>query len=305
VSSRSQIAAATVIAAPLLLMPPVAGPVSAAGVTHSQVRKAKAKRTRIHHHRKHKRKKPPKHYRATKDACVMLSDEDRDLIVRTVMGEANNEPLAGKVAVAAVIRNRLMSGDYGDTVPGVLFAKKQFEPWATRKRELLSYSQDDPAYQEAADAVDLALNGEDPTHGATHFANVSTVRDRGNTSALGWIAGMSNKRRIGNHTFGNADGKGSGGSAGVYDDDGGDSVLGRMRGHGRDPDEDDALSLGDDNDFDLDSAMAQLEDPTDDPRRLAVRSMISELLDGLQPSAGQGHAVAQPDAGAAEEDEET
>jgi hypothetical protein len=228
----------------------------------------------------------------------MLRPEDRDLIVRTVMGEANGEPFKGKVAVAAVVKNRLLSGDYGDTVPGVLMAPKQFEPWNTRRRELLSYKQDDPKYQEAAEAVDEAFSGNDPTNGATHFANVGTVRDRGNSSALNWIRSMSNVSQYGNHTFGNADGKGSGGRAGVS----GGSVLGSMSGLDDDRDIDQLLQLGE-QPFDIEEAMASMGEETDDPRRLAVRSLISEILDGLQPSAGQGHAVA-PDDGAADEDEE-
>jgi spore germination cell wall hydrolase CwlJ-like protein len=306
VSSRGQqVLAATIVAVPLLLMPPVAGEVSAAGVTHSHVRKAKAKRPRHHHHRKHKRKKPPHVYPITKAACVMLRPEDRDLIIRTVMGEANGEPMTGKVAVAAVIKNRLLSGEYGgSTVPGVLLKDKQFEPWGTRRRELLSYQEDDPRYQEAGEAVDRAFSGEDPTNGATHFANVGTVADRGNTSALGWLRGMSNRSQIGRHTFGNADGKGDGSTRRVdTDDDEGGSVLGRMSGYGGDDDLNELDKLAT-QPFDLDEAMNSLSDETDDPRRLAVRSLITEILDGLQPSAGQGHAVAQPDDGAAREDEE-
>lgn len=226
----------------------------------------------------------------------MLSPEDRDLIVRTVMGEANGEPFQGKVAVASVVKNRLTSGNYGDTVPGVLFAPKQFEPWNTRKRELLSFSPDDPRYLEASEAVDEAFAGNDPTNGATHFANVQTVKDRGNESALGWLRGMSNVSRYGNHTFGNADGKGSGGRAGIS----GGSVLGGMAGL----DDDDGYDpLSEDEPFDLEGELGSLDD-TDDPRRLAVRSLISQILDGLPPPEGQGHAVASPDDGAAVEDEE-
>jgi hypothetical protein len=236
----------------------------------------------------------------------MLAPEDRDLIVRTVMGEAGREPMSGKVAVAAVIKNRLLDGGFGGrTVPQVLLAPKQFEPWSTRRRELLNYSPDDPGYKEAGEAVDRAFGSEeDPTGGATHFANVKTVADRGNDTALGWLRGMSGVTKIGNHTFGRADGKGDGRVEREIDTDGagsgGGSVLGRMAG--LDDDELELRRLGE-QPFDLQSALESMNDATDDPRRLAVRSIISEILDGLQPSAGQGHAVA-PEAGAADEDEE-
>lgn len=136
-----------------------------------------------------------------------LTPEERDLLVRTVIGEASNQPELGKAAVANVVLNRLNAGGYGDDLKGVLFKPKQFEPWGTRSRELMSYSPESKPYNEAAAAVEKVLSGkfEDPTKGATHFANVSTVKERGNTNALGWINGMSNVTQIGAHTFGNAD----------------------------------------------------------------------------------------------------
>ena len=279
-SSRgAQTAAVAVVAVPLLLAQPPGSEVAAAGVTTHHVKKQRAKKYRVHKRR---------HYRPTKVACVMLSPEDRDLITRTVMGEASGEPYSGKVAVAAVIRNRLLDGGYGG------------DTWSTRRRELLSYSPDDPRYQEAAEAVDEAFAGNDPTGGATHFANVGTVADRGNQTALGWLRSMSNVSKIGRHTFGNADGKGDGRVEREIDTDGGGSVLGRMSGLDDNSDIDRLMQLGEDDPYDLTSA---LTDETDDPRRLAVRSLITEILDGLQPSAGQGHAVA-PEDGAADEDAE-
>lgn len=217
----------------------------------------------------------------------MLDPDDRDMIVRTVMGEANGEPHLGKVAVAAVIKNRLASGGFGgDTVRGVLLAPKQFEPWSTRRGELMSYGPGTKGWDDASAAVDEAFSGEDPTDGATHFANVSTVKARGNDSALSWLSRMSNSSQIGNHTFGNADGKGSGPARVIDTGDDGEPGSG---------------GAGDD--VDLASALSRLNEPTDDPRRLAVRSLIFEVLDGLQPSDGQGHAVA-PDSGAALGNEE-
>lgn len=135
-----------------------------------------------------------------------ITNKDRDLMIRTVIGEADDQPDVGKAAVAHVILNRLNDGGYGKTVPDVLFAPKQFEPWGTRANRLMSYTDDNPSYQKAAKVVDDVLNGlEDPTNGATHFADVDTVRQRGNTSAMNWINGMSNVTKIGAHTFGNAD----------------------------------------------------------------------------------------------------
>lgn len=136
-----------------------------------------------------------------------ISPQDRDLITRTVIGEADNQPEVGQAAVAHVILNRLKTGGYGDDVKGVLFKPKQFEPWNTRAKELLSYNLDEPKNSKIKSIVDDVITGNiiDPTNGATHFANVDEVKRRGNRSALSWLGGMENKSQIGSHTFGNAD----------------------------------------------------------------------------------------------------
>src|SRR5437879_2047197 len=60
-----------------------------------------------------------------------LDDMSRELLTRTVIGEAEREPQEGKEGVAAVIRNRLASGRFGATPADVVLAKNQFEPWST------------------------------------------------------------------------------------------------------------------------------------------------------------------------------
>jgi hypothetical protein len=133
-------------------------------------------------------------------------DSDRDLIIRTIIGEASNQPDLGQAAVAHVVNNRLNSGRYGKSVPDVLFAPKQFEPWNTRREELLAIPQNSPSYIKAGRIADAVQSGEieDPTNGATHFANVGTVQARGNTAGMRWINdGLNNGTavRIGSHTF--------------------------------------------------------------------------------------------------------
>lgn len=135
----------------------------------------------------------------------IMNPADRDLMIRTVVGEANGEPFQGQKGVAGVVLNRFNSGKYGSTMSDVLFAPKQFEPWNTRRAELLSYSETDPAYQRAARAVDAVLAGDNPIGSRTHFANVGTVAARGNTRGMSWINGMPDSLKIGNHTFGTAD----------------------------------------------------------------------------------------------------
>ena len=100
-----------------------------------------------------------------------VSPDDRDLMVRTVLGEAGGEPPVGQFAVANVILNRLASGKYGRTASDVVLAPNQFEPWQARASELQAVDPRSPAYQRTAKVVDDAMSGgfDDPTGGATHF----------------------------------------------------------------------------------------------------------------------------------------
>jgi cell wall hydrolase len=130
-----------------------------------------------------------------------LTPQDRDLSVRTMIGEAANQPDAGLAAVGHVILNRTKAGSYGDSPAAVVLAPGQFEPWQTRHGELLSYSPHSPEYQRAASVFDGVAGGqiEDPTGGATHFLNEKTVRQRRGGTLPDWASGEGLK--IGGHTF--------------------------------------------------------------------------------------------------------
>jgi hypothetical protein len=139
------------------------------------------------------------------------------MLIRTVLGEAANQSDTGQEAVAEVVLNRLKSGRYGKSLQDVMLAPKQFEPWQTRRNELMAISPDSTAYQRTAMLVDKVLRGEidDPTRGATHFANVDTVRGRGNSSALAWIDDMRRNGsavQIGDHLFGSPSSQPGGGT---------------------------------------------------------------------------------------------
>lgn len=101
------------------------------------------------------------------------SGADKDMMVRTVLAEAANQSPEGQLAVANVIRNRAVSGQFGgDTVPGVIRKPNQFEPWNTAagRSRMAAIDPNSPQYQQAAGLVELAYTGAaDPTMGATHF----------------------------------------------------------------------------------------------------------------------------------------
>lgn len=97
-----------------------------------------------------------------------LSKKDLELLARLVWVEARGEPDDGQQAVAEVILNRLASGQFQDTMEGVLYAENQFAGSA--------FIDEAEPYQTQYDAVDRALNGpyilpKEVTHFATYPVN--------------------------------------------------------------------------------------------------------------------------------------
>jgi len=100
-----------------------------------------------------------------------VSDRDKDLMARTLYGEANWKNPRAQAAVAQVIVNRALADGYPGTVGGVVLQRGQFEPWQARRGELLSLPMDSAAYRQSLQTVNdvLAGNVPDMTNGATHF----------------------------------------------------------------------------------------------------------------------------------------
>lgn len=67
---------------------------------------------------------------------VTFADGDRTLLANLIYCEAGAEPYEGKVAVGAVVINRVLSSIYPDTVVGVIYQKKQFSPVASGRLAL-------------------------------------------------------------------------------------------------------------------------------------------------------------------------
>jgi hypothetical protein len=130
-----------------------------------------------------------------------LDPRARDLVIRTVLGEAANEPDEGMAAVAAVIRNRVQSGRFGGSVPEVVLKPKQFEPWNTPegRSRMQGYAPDSEPYSRAARAVDSVFaQGSDPTSGATHFYSPTAQAALGREPPK-WAQGEP--QNIGRHAF--------------------------------------------------------------------------------------------------------
>ena len=62
---------------------------------------------------------------------VTFAEGDRYLLANLIYCEAGGEPYEGKVAVGAVVINRVLSSVYPDTVVGVIYQSHQFSPVAS------------------------------------------------------------------------------------------------------------------------------------------------------------------------------
>jgi hypothetical protein len=133
-----------------------------------------------------------------------LNPISRDLAIRTLLGEAGNEPPEGQLAVANVMKNRTLSGAWGDPYSGhgladVIKAPKQFSLWNEGNAAgafARSVSTSDPRYQRAGQIIDAVFDNKvgDNTSGATHYYNPSAANPD-------WGANGTNVRQIGAHRF--------------------------------------------------------------------------------------------------------
>lgn len=129
------------------------------------------------------------------DVRVNLSSQEMDLLQRVIMAEAGREPYEGKIAVGAVIINRILSPQFPNTLREVIYAKDQFEP-------TVDGSLFNEPNRDSIKASYVALYGEDPSKGALYFYNRRIVKERGDMHILSWFETYTSITVIiGDHTF--------------------------------------------------------------------------------------------------------
>lgn len=147
-----------------------------------------------------------------------LDPRDRDLLIKTVYGEAGGESDLGKAAIAHAILNRVSSGGYGQGVSGVVLAGvpnprdaargyHEFSPWNPpgvpegQAAKLNALPTADPkTYNQIGNIVDQVYSGTggDPTFGATHYYGYMPHPPTG----PGWAPILNqNVNKIGGNTF--------------------------------------------------------------------------------------------------------
>lgn len=126
---------------------------------------------------------------------------ERDQMIRLLHAEAGNQSPQGQQAVANVIRNRAVEGNYGgDTATGVMNKPWAFEPTMTPqgRQRMASLDPNSAQYQNLSSAVDRAYTGDDPTKGATHFYSPNAQASLGRPPPA-W--GQGPGQDIGQHRF--------------------------------------------------------------------------------------------------------
>lgn len=116
-----------------------------------------------------------------------FSTYDIEMMARAVHGEARGEPYIGKVAVAAVILNRVESAKFPSTPASVIFQPGAFTAVADGQ---IWITPDATSYQAVRDAI----NGWDPSSGALYYFNPVTATSK-------WIWTRPQIKRIGKHIF--------------------------------------------------------------------------------------------------------
>ncbi|NLY88761.1 MAG: LysM peptidoglycan-binding domain-containing protein [Firmicutes bacterium] len=112
---------------------------------------------------------------------------DTYMLARLIHAEAEAEPYIGKVAVGAVVLNRIESPLFPNSLAGVLYQPHAFE---TVTNGRIYNNPSNEAIRAARDAV----NGWDPSGGALYFFNPAKV-------VSSWVWTRTIVNRIGKHVF--------------------------------------------------------------------------------------------------------
>ena len=120
-------------------------------------------------------------------SAASYNESETYLLGRLVHGEARGEPYVGKVAVAAVVLNRVKSPSFPNTISGVIYQSGAFDAVSDGQ---INLTPDEDSLRAARDA----LNGWDPTGGCLYYYIPATATN-------GWIWSRIVQLSIGKHNF--------------------------------------------------------------------------------------------------------
>lgn len=120
---------------------------------------------------------------------LYITQADIDLMANLVYAESRGEPFEGKVAVASVVLNRVLSPSFPNNIKDVIFQSNAFS--CVRNGQIIANPD-----QNCYDAVFEAIKGKDPTNEALYFYNPAIA-------TCSWMKGTVKKdsKAIGHHIF--------------------------------------------------------------------------------------------------------
>ena len=136
---------------------------------------------------------------------MTATEKDRDVLARTLWGEARGESLAGQIAAAWTIRNRVNDGKakswWGESYAGVCQKPHQFSCWNRNDPNYVYLSGAKPIpfreFAQAQIAAEQVMSGKvpDPTNGATHYYATTMPKPPV------WVKGAKQTLELGRHVF--------------------------------------------------------------------------------------------------------
>ena len=121
------------------------------------------------------------------NAGASNSSNDIYLIARAVYAEARGEEYLGKVAVAAIILNRVDDPNFPNSVSGVVYQPGAFDSVSDGQINLAPD-------EECRRASREAFGGWDPTNGCVYYYNPQTATNK-------WMLSKEVILTVGNHVF--------------------------------------------------------------------------------------------------------
>lgn len=127
---------------------------------------------------------------------LIITEEDKEVLLRIVEAEATAEDVKGRMLVANVILNRVLSSKFPDNITDVVFQNNgktyQFSPIKDGRYWSVTVS------EKTREAVERVLNGEDYSQGALYFA----ARELANPNNMSWFdRELTRLFRYGVHEF--------------------------------------------------------------------------------------------------------
>lgn len=119
-----------------------------------------------------------------------FAEEDRCLLAKIAMAEAEGEGTEGKAMVIMVVLNRVESGDFPDSIAEVIFDDGQFSPVKEGGR-FYTTEPDEDCWK----AMDLIMQGWDESEGALYFEAIYNGEDTWHSRNLEYI------KTVENHNF--------------------------------------------------------------------------------------------------------